>query len=73
MLLALAALACTAVATAVGAPVAAGTGDYVPGELIVQFKPGLRIAAQASLIESAGGTLEQRHAAPRSVLVRLAD
>src|SRR5262245_19739740 len=71
VLFALAALACTAVATAVGASHAAGTVDYVPGELIVQFKPGLRITAQASLIESAGGTLERGLAAPRTALVRL--
>jgi subtilisin family serine protease len=72
VLLALAALAGAALA-AVGATAASGTVDYVPGELIVQFEPGLRTAAQASVVESEGAALERRLAAPRTALVRLAE
>jgi subtilisin family serine protease len=69
LLAAFAALACAALVAAQGAPAASSTAEYVPGELIVQFKPGLRTAAE--ILASEGATLERRLAAPRSALVRL--
>jgi subtilisin family serine protease len=73
VLLALAALAGAAVAGARGAPAPAAIPEYVPGELLVQFKPGLRAAAQTSLLASEGASLERRLAAPHTALVRLAE
>lgn len=71
LLAAIAALACAALVAARGAPAASITAEYVPGELIVQFKPGLRTAAETSILASEDATLEQRLAAPRSAVVRL--
>jgi subtilisin family serine protease len=73
VLLALAALAGAAVAGARGASPPPVDPEYVPGELIVQFKPGLRAAAQTSLMASEGASVERRLAAPGTALVRLAE
>jgi subtilisin family serine protease len=44
---------------------------FVPGELLVRFKPGLRESARASLLRQEGVTLEERLQMPGAVVVRV--
>ena len=71
MLVALAALAAAVLASAVAAAQPAVTGDYVPGEVIVRFKPGMKIAARRSVLADAGAGAPQPLAVPGADLVRL--
>lgn len=45
--------------------------DFVPGELIVRFRPGLGEQARSSILSDEGATLDGHLALPRTVVVRL--
>ena len=45
--------------------------QFVPGELIVGFRPGISAAARTAVIRDEGGTLGQPLPLPGVVLVRL--
>jgi subtilisin family serine protease len=45
--------------------------EFVPGELLVRFKPGLRESTRASVLRDEGAALEQRLQLPGAVLVRV--
>jgi thermitase len=72
VLCALAVLAGAGVAAALGAEAAPATGaEYVPGQVIVRFKPGLRAVAQASILAAEGSAVERRLADRQTALVDL--
>jgi subtilisin family serine protease len=45
--------------------------EFVPGELIVRFKPSLRESARASVLRQEGATLEERLQMPGAVVVQV--
>lgn len=45
--------------------------EFVPGELIVRFKPGLRPSARASILREEGATLRKQLPLPGAAVVRL--
>jgi subtilisin family serine protease len=45
--------------------------EFVPGELLVRFKPGVRESTRASVLRDEGAALEERLRLPGAVLVRV--
>jgi thermitase len=69
--LALSSAALTAAVTAAPASSAATTGRFVPGELVVRFKPGVRETLRALVLREHGAARRDRTALPGTEVVDL--
>jgi subtilisin family serine protease len=71
VLVALGALAAAVLAAAVGAAQPAVSGEYVPGEVIVRFKPGMTSLARRSVLAAEGLSSPRELKLPGADLVQL--